>query len=324
MTIVPGFFDKAYSSINRMVHEGWAVLAPGSYAKHYYEKATNKKLDLKDPKDFNEKIQWLKIYSDITLWTDLADKFKVREYIKCCGLSDILVTLYGVWEQAEDIDFNLLPDRFVLKTNNSCGRVILVKDKSQLDIDETRELLNRWVKEKKGLISFEPHYWNIERRIIAEELLQDNSTKVFSSSLIDYKFWCINGEPFIIMILYDRNTMTIGSMEEDNSSHVRASVYDLAWNLRPEIIAGPLANDMPLEIPKPKCFEEMKAICRILSKPFPQVRVDLYEVNNIVYFGELTFTPGGGMDYFTPEYFMEMGHKMDLSTVKRRSKRFII
>jgi hypothetical protein len=324
MNTVEGFLDKTFSSTNRIVHEGWAVLAPKSYVKHYFKKATNKKLNLKDPKDYNEKIQWLKIYSDISQWSDLADKYKVREYIEQCGLSDILVTLYGVWEKAEEIDFGLLPDRFVLKANNSCGRVILVKDKNQLDIDETRELLNKWVKEKKGLISFEPHYWNIDRRIIAEELLQDNSTKGLSSSLIDYKFWCIHGEPIIIMILYDRDNMTIGSEGENSSSHVRASVYDLEWNLQPEIIAGPLANDMPLIIPKPKCFDEMITICRILSKPFPQVRVDLYEVNNRVYFGELTFTPGGGMDYFSSEYFMKMGQKMDLSTVKRRSKWFII
>ncbi len=309
-----------YTPLSRIIHEIWALLMPESYAKYWYKKATGKKLDLENPKDFNEKIQWLKIYSDTSQWTDLADKYKVRNYVEQCGLGHILVSLYGVWEKADGIDFHELPDKFVLKTNNSCGRIIIVKDLSKLDVSETRRLLNRWVKERYGLVSFQPHYWKIDRRIIAEELLEDETVSTFSSSIIDYKFWCIHGEPDIIMVLYDRK-FEMSDSEEDTDSHLmRACVYDLNWNLRTDIINGPLAADSPLVLPKPKCFDEMLEICRRLSKPFPQVRVDLYEINSKVYFGELTFTPGGNMDYFTPEYFMKMGEKLDLTCVKRRKK----
>ena len=122
-----------------MVHKVWAVLFPAGYAKYYYKKAYGKSLNLKDPKDFNEKIQWLKVYSDTTQWTRLADKYKVREYLKDLGLEDILVKLYGVWENANEIDFDKLPEKFVLKTNHGFNKNILVYDKSKLDFEETKE-----------------------------------------------------------------------------------------------------------------------------------------------------------------------------------------
>jgi len=313
-----------YLHISKKIHELWAVILPGSYAHYYYRKATNKKLNLRNPKNYYEKVQWLKVYSDISQWTALADKYKVREYIKQCGLDDILVKLYGVWENADEIDFSTLPDKFVLKPNNCFGRVIIVYDKNQLDIDKTRVLLNKWVKERYGLSSFQPHYWNIERRIIAEELLQDTSVQTFSNSLIDYKFFCIHGEPQIILVLYNRKNMTVGLKEGSGSTTKHACVFDLNWNLRPEILSGQFSNEKPVNLPKPKCFDEMIRISKILSSPFPQVRVDLYEVDNKIYFSELTFTDGGDLRTFTPEYYLKLGKKMDLSIAPRRTKRFII
>lgn len=314
---------QIYHRISRFLHEAFAVLFPAYYAKYVFKKTTGRKLNLKHPKDFNEKIQWLKIYTDTSLWTELADKYKVRKYIEECGLKDILTKLYGVWESANDIDFNILPNKFVLKTNHGHSRNLLVRDKTQLNIEKTKETLNKWVKDKYGLLSFEPHYWNIPRKIIAEEYLEDTLSNEFSSTLIDYKFWCINGEPDIIMVLYDREYLTSKVTEKDKKLYMKASVFDLDWNLRTDIISGPLSTEKSLPLPKPKCFDEMIKICKILSRPFIHVRVDLYEVNGKVYFGELTFTPGGGWDYFTPEYFLKMGEKMDLSNVKRRKKLFI-
>jgi len=324
MSSLAKFLRGLYSPFTEAVHDAWAFILPGNYAKYIYKKNLDKKLNLKDPKDFNEKVQWLKIYSDTSLWTEMADKYRVRNFISQCGLGDTLVKLYGVWEKAEEIDFNLLPDKFVLKTNNSSGKIILVDDKGELNIKETRKLLNKWVRERHGLMSFEPHYWNIERRIIAEELLENNSGVGLSSSLIDYKFWCIHGEPVIIMVLYDRNSMRVGQKGVKEGPHLKAVAYDTVWKPRPEVLAGPLAHSVPVHIPRPKQFDEMIAICKTLSKPFPQVRVDLYEVNGKVYFGELTFTPGGNLSYFSPEFFLQMGEKLDLSAVKRRTKRFIV
>jgi hypothetical protein len=318
-------FKFFYNPFTRFVHENWAFLFPKRYVKYLYKKIMGKKLNLDNPKDLNEKIQWLKIYSDITQWTELADKYKVREYVKQCGLESILIKLYGVWDKSEDIDFQMLPEKFVLKTNQAFGRAILVKDKNRLDFNKTKRQFNKWVKSRYGLVSFEPHYWHIERKIIAEELLEDNSTPPASASLIDYKFWCFHGEPYLIMLLYDRANNTVGGTEKVINTSVQACVYDLNWTLRPEVISGSHLNDKPLIIPKPKCFDEMINICRILAKPFPQVRVDLYEVNKKVYFGELTFTSlGGYMDYFTDAYLLKMGEKIDLSKVKQRTSRFIV
>ena len=304
---------QVFSRISRSIHEAWAVLLPANYAKYAYKKITGRKLNLKDPKDFNEKIQWLKVYADTSQWTKLADKYKVREYIEECGLKDILVKLYGVWERAEDIDFSKLPDKFVLKTNHGHAKIILVKDKSKLDIEDTVQKLNKWMKERYGLVSFEPHNWNIPRRIIAEEYLEDESTKNISLSLIDYKFQCIHGEPENVTVMYNRG------------ADFKACAFDMNWNSLRDRAAGRLLEDYPVsEINKPKLLDEMIKVCRILSRPFVEVRVDLYEVDGKVYFGELTFTPGGDMGYFKPEYFKEMGEQMDLSKAKRRKKLFII
>ena len=299
--------------ISIFILETWALLLPASYAKYVYKKATGRKLNLKDPKDYNEKVQWLKVYSDTSMWTKLADKYKVREYIEECGLEEILVKLYGVWERAEDIDFDKLPDKFVLKTNHGHGRNLFVRNKNQLNIEETREKFNDWIKEKYGLVSFEPHCWKIPRRIIAEEFLEDKLTSKISSSIVDYKFQCINGEPEYVTIMFDR------------AIAIKSCAFDMQWNSLRDHAAGYLANDYSdLITSKPERLDEMIKICRILSKPFVQVRVDLYEVDRKVYFGELTFTPGGGLGYFTPEYFLKIGEKMDLSKAKRRNKKFII
>lgn len=295
------------------------MLFPEGYAKYYYKKAYDKRLNLNNPQDFNEKIQWLKVYSDTTQWTELADKYKVREYVEQCGLGQFLTPLYGVWERAEDIDFKKLPNRFVLKTNHGYGKIILVHDKSQLDIKEAKSILSKWVKEKYGLFSFEPHYWNIPRKIIAEEFLHDKSNE--ATSLVDYKFFCINGEPEIIKVMKGRNV----GLDKNKSkiSNLKTITVDLNWNLRADLVPDYPQKVKKLLVPKPRRFNEMIAISKTLSKPFAFVRVDLYEVNGKVYFGELTFTPGGRRN-FTEEYLLELGSKMDLSTVKRRSKRFII
>ena len=324
MNLFRKILGDLYSPFTKFIHEAWALIFPKWYVRYLYKKVLKKKLDLRNPKDFNEKIQWLKIYSDTSQWTTLADKYKVREYVTQCGLGDSLVKLYGVWERAEEIDFNKLPDSFVLKTNHGYGRVILVNDKSKLDISLTITQLNKWVKEKYGLVTFEPHYWNIERRIIAEELLQDNYNAEFSSSLIDYKFYCFNGEPDIVELIYDRKIITVGSNVKRKDSNFKACAFDLDWNPLPEIYTEECDHHIPTEIPKPGRLDKMLEICKTLSLPFPSVRVDLYEVNNKVYFGEMTFTPGGGMNFFTPEYFLEMGDLIDLSTAKRRTKRPII
>jgi len=313
------------SFLSRKLHEAWAVLFPVSYIKRIYRKTLNRRIDLKKPADFNEKIEWLKIYSDTSMWTDLADKYKVREYVHSCGLDNILPKLYGTWERAEDIDFGKLPDKFVIKTNHGFKKTIIVQDKGRADLETIRGQLKKWLKERYGLRSFEPHYWNIQRLIIAEEYLIDTSSSSLSTSLIDYKFSCINGEPEIVVVLADRGNMTDGLTQSKSEQGLRAGVYDIDWNIRNDVVSQNMfAHGESLIIPRPHTFSRMVEVCRILAKPFPVVRVDLYQVNNQVYFGEMTFTPGGNRNYFTPEYFLELGSKIDLTSVKRRTRRFIV
>ena len=318
-------FLSLYSFLSQKIHEAWAVLFPVNYIKRIYRKTLNRRIDLQKPRDFNEKIEWLKIYSDTSMWTDLADKYKVREYVNNCGLDNILPKLYGTWERAEDIDFGQLPDKFVIKTNHGYKKTIIVQDKSRADLEAIRGRLKKWLKERYGLRSFEPHYWNIRRLIIAEEYLIDTSSSSLSTSLIDYKIFCINGEPEIVVVLADRGNMTDGLTQRGSEQGLRAGVYDIDWNIRNDVVSQNLfAHGESLIIPRPQTFSRMVEVCRLLSKPFPVVRVDLYQVNNQVYFGEMTFTPGGNRNYFTQEYFLELGSKIDLTSVKRRTRRFII
>jgi hypothetical protein len=312
--------SQLYRIPSKDIHCLWAAIYPVWYAKYFYKKTTGQNLNIKNPKTLDEKSFWLRIHSDLSQWTELADKYKVRDYIKQCGLGHTLVKLYGVWDKAEDIDFDKLPDKFVLKTNHGFSRVILVPEKKRIDIVNVREQLAKWVNDKYGLVSFEPHYWNIQRKIIAEEYLQDMGSRRLSSSLIDYKFLCLNGEPEMIFVIYDRKKRT---ERVDDEPGLKTFAVDINWNLINDVIPECAEKVHSLKIPKPECIREMTEIARILAKPFPMVRVDLYEVNRKVYFGELTFTPGGGRK-ISYKYLLKWGEKMDLSLANPRIGRSIV
>jgi len=263
----------------------------------------NRDIDWKNPKDLNEKIQWLKFHSDISLWTDLADKYKVREYVKECGLEHLLVKLYGVWENPEDIDFDKLPESFVLKTNNSCGTNLIVKEKKNLDTDQAIGQLKKWILESRRIITLEPHYFKIKPLIIAEEFLSTENQDIGSNSLIDYKVWCINGEPQFVVAFYDRNT-----------SPYSVELFDIDWTPHPEYrIFTEKAKLGTKQLSKPEVLNEMVLACRKLSMGFPQVRIDFYIVNQKLYFGEMTFTSQGGSNYLYTQAFLNMlGEKIKL------------
>ena len=263
--------------------------------------------NLKNPQDLNEKILYLKLFSDTSLWTQFADKYKVREYVRCSGLESILIPLYGAWERVDDIPFDTLPQQFILKSNNGDGKGTNVKvDKANMTEDDWEVLKKRlqgWLSQKHiGALSAEPQYRDIPPMIIAEELL---SYPKGCTSIIDYKLWCFHGKPYSFLIISDR---------QPDGVHATASCYDLNWNFHPENMQ-PTKHIHIAKTPMscPICLNEMIRVASILSKPFPQVRVDLYEVNGKVYFGELTFTSlGGMMDYYTPEYLLEMGKQVNI------------
>lgn len=272
-------------------------------ASWVYRYKFGKSINWTNPQDLNEKINWLKFNIDTSEWTRLADKYAVRSYVEECGLKDMLVKLYGVWEKAEDIDFDLLPRQFVLKSNNGSGDIIIVKDKFIEDLNELRKRCARMLNTNYGAVLSEPHYYAIPRKIIAEELLDASKQSAPSKSMIDYKIWCFNGEPHCVFTIANRGPETYES-----------DVFDLDWNLRSEMLiyAGHCKRPT-FTLPRPESLEEMLEAARIMAKGHPQVRVDFYEVDGKPYFGELTFTSNGGfMRYFTREALLEMGHQIRL------------
>lgn len=264
-------------------------------------------IDWENPKDLIEKINWLQLNSDTSLWTKCADKYLVRDYVKENGYEDALPELYGKWDNAKDIDFDKLPNSFVLKTNNGCGTNFIVKDKSELNIKSTVKKLNQWLSIPYGYSAAQVHYTRIKPCIIAEELLVQgkDDTIISPNSLIDYKIYCINGEPQVIWVAYDRT-----------HDGVYMNMYDLNWqNCADKLVSSDYYKYSNRDIPKPKCLDELIEISRKLSNPFEQVRVDFYDIDGKPYFGEMTFTTGFG--FFTYDFYNYLGSKIDLSKVAK-------
>lgn len=264
--------------------------------KYYYK--FHEWPDFEHPQDLNEKINWMKFYGDTSKWADLADKYKVRDYVESLDLGDTLVKLYGKWDDANEIDWDSLPDKFVMKVNNGCGDVLICNDKTKLDKKVAVETYNNLVHSKYGDVSGEPHYAKITPCIIAEELLDITKQPIQSSSLIDYKVWCLNGKPFCIWCAWNR---------KGHSADV--GIYDTEWHYHPEwSVFSQTFKEGDTRLPKPQNLNKMLDVASKLSTGFPILRVDLYEVDGKVYFGELTFTSlGGFMDYLTSEILQKMG-----------------
>ncbi|MBE5942916.1 MAG: glycosyl transferase [Lachnospiraceae bacterium] len=265
-------------------------------SKLYFKIVLHKKLNLKNPQTFNEKIQWLKLYHypKNPLVVNGSDKYAVREYITEKGYGDKLVPVYGVWGKAKDIDWDKLPEQFVLKCNHGCAYNIIVSDKSKLDKVKTIKQLDDWLKEDFGAFNIEIHYSAIKNHVITcEEFLGERIT--------DYKFFCFSGKPYCIYVsadlIHDRQAQ-IGFFYLDGKKM-------------------PLHRDDYTDIPKvtlPSFYDEMKEAAEVLCKDFLFVRVDFFVANNTWYFAELTFTPGAGMMPFNPErYDLEWGNMLHLS-----------
>lgn len=241
-------------------------------------------LHLKKPRTFNEKIQWLKLYDRNPLYTELVDKYLVKQYIAEQGGVKIIPTL-GVYDSFEDIDFSALPDQFVLKTTHDSGTVVICKDKKTFDYKKAKKRINKRLKVKYWLYDREWPYKNVKPRIIAEKFMVDES----GYELKDYKWFCFGGEPKYLFIATDR---------ESRNEETKFDFFDMDFNHLPITNGHPNATK---PIAKPQGFEKMKEIARNLSQGMPHVRVDLYDINGEIYFGELTFAHWGGWVSFQPE-----------------------
>lgn len=279
---------------------------PETLLKIRYRYVFKKPLNLKNPQDLNEKILWAKLYSDTTKWTELADKRMVRDYVESLGLGDTLVKLYATWYRKEDVDFDALPETFIIKANNGDGKgTNKMIRKSELTPEKRTEcirMIDEWLNRRNiGALHAEPHYKHMRPCVIAEEVLP---LEPGATSLTDYKMWCFNGKCYYTWICNDRNP-------SGNSAHVMT--YDMDWNAHPEFSVFNSDYKQGKIMPKPKNFEKMVEIAERLSKGFPELRVDLYNIDGKIYFGELTFTSQGGfMDFYTTEFNKLLGSKFSI------------
>lgn len=259
-------------------------ISPLLNTKYGYWLRLGRALDLKNPQTSNEKILWLKLntYLNNPLVEQCADKCEVRKYVEQCGLKHILVTKLGEYDYAEDIDFDALPDKFVIKYNYGCGMNFICKDKSRLNISELLRVITKWKHSKYHLEWSEMQYAKMKRKYLIEEYLEQGNR----GSLDDYKLYCCNGKPCFAMICTGRSINT------------RPKFYyiDRNGNLQRQLSKDGMEAPEQFHYDIPDCWEEMFTYAETLSKPFPFVRCDFYIVMNRVYFGELTFTPCAGMD----------------------------
>lgn len=279
---------------------------PIALARIRYFARFRKCLNLKNPKTLNEKILFLSLKTDTSLWTRCADKYEVRGYVEEKGLKDILVPIIGVWNKVSDIDFGKLPNEFVLKTTHGSGDALIVKDKSKVDWPQAIRTFEKELSTRYGALESGSHYMRIVPRLVVEELIQnDVETQKVSFSLIDYKMWCFNGKCHYILACANRDEHSVEVM-----------TYDREWNAHPEYSIFGNEHRHGEILPKPKNLERMIRVAEKLSEDFTCVRVDLYNVGGKIYFGELTFTSYGGlMDYYTDEFQLQAGRRIDLSGV---------
>lgn len=274
---------------------------PKTLVKVWYKHLYGTDIDLINPKNIDEKINWLKFHGDIALWTRCADKYEVRKFVEEKGLGHTLNDLYGVYDTVDEIDFDILPKQFVIKATNGGGKksVLIVENKDALDVKKTRKELNRWLKINPSYRYFEPQYKNIRPRLIIEKYLCPNAGE---KSLLDYKMFCCNGKPEYTMLCSNRMENHIVSF----------SIYDDKWNLHHEYVDKKYATD--IVYPKPANFQTMIEYSKILSEGMPFVRVDWYEVDGKLIFGELTFTPFSGFMLALINGFREiLGDKTNLN-----------
>lgn len=302
--MLPKFFEKIpfYIKLRDSLYTHYIDFLkhhiPSKYANFLYQQTFGYKINWINPQDLNESINFLAFKTDTTIWTALADKYKVREYVKEKGLENILIPLLGHWKSVEDIDLDSLPNSFVIKCNNGSGDAIIIRDKNQINFNDIKNTINQSLNRKFGLESAEPHYLKIPPCIIAEQNISS-----IKEPLIDYKIWCFNGKPFCIFTVSNRNI---------KAHTADYNLYSLEWDDLSQIyLAEPFRNH--IYVKKPTHLAEMLHYAQILSNEFPQVRIDFYDIDNKVYFGEMTFTSQcGRMDYFTPEYLRIMGRKVFL------------
>lgn len=272
----------------RLLWKFSSIIPDKLYIRIMYKVVVGQWPDLKNPKTFNEKLQWLKLYDRNPLYTIMVDKVEVKKYVAEKIGDEYIIPTLGVWDNPEDIDFDKLPNQFVLKCNHNSGLgMCICKDKSRLNIEKTIKGLKMGLRQNYFKYWREWPYKNVKRKIIAEKFMVDES----GVELKDYKIFCFDGKPKIIEVDYGRFV-----------NHMR-NVYDTDWNFIAMQIEFP--NDPNHIVARPEKLNEMLSLAKKLSEGIPHVRADFYSINDKIYFGELTFFHGSGMEKFSPEEWNE-------------------
>lgn len=275
-----------------------------NYLKMYYEKVFHKQLNLTNPQTFNEKLQWLKLNDRKDIYTKMVDKYEAKSYVsKIIGNKYIIPTL-GIYNNFDEIDFNKLPNQFVIKCTHDSGGLVIVKDKSKLDIKRAKKKINKSLKRNYFYLGREWPYKNVKPRIIVEKYMKDNLT----NDLRDYKFFCFDGKCKFFKIDFNRII-----------NH-QANYYDINGNILPfgEEICPP---NFSKKLELPVNLKKMINLAEKLSQKITFLRVDFYEINGNIYFGELTFYPASGFGKLEPEEWdLKLGNLIDLSLVNKNEK----
>ncbi len=280
---------KTLKRINYCFVRLWMLFSPIIKSDEFYLKVLfficmHRRGNFNNPITFNEKLQWLKLYAYKPEYTIMVDKYLVKEYVANKIGKEYVIPALGVWNNVDDIDFDKLPNQFVLKTNHDCGGLVICKDKSKLNLKFAKSKLKKHLEYDYSLPGRDKPYKYVERKVFAEEYMEDIKTK----ELRDYKFFCFNGVVRAMFI----------ATERQKRKEPYFDFFDADFNHLDIRQGHPNAPCIP---EKPSCFNEMKILASKLSTGIPQVRVDFYEVNGRIYFGEFTFYHFGGMTRFIPE-----------------------
>lgn len=285
--------DRDYRMIRLAKAGAFNFMSDRNYIMTQYQVRMQRKLNLDDPQLFSEKLQWLKLNDHNPLYTQLVDKYRVREYIAEKVGQEYLIPLLGVWDDPDEIDFDALPDQFVLKCNHNSGTgMYICRDKSQLDQDAVRKNLRKGMRENFYKRCREWPYKGVTRKIIAEKLMAQSTDTRFEKGLDDYRFYCFHGEPRLIYVYQS------SGLKYDNKPGIAScDIFDTHWERMPFRQKSPNAPVSPLP---PANLDKMLEISRCLSQEKIFMRVDFYEVDGQLYVGELTLYPGGGFAPFYP------------------------
>lgn len=293
---------------NKVLHwgsRGYLFWIPDMlYVKMIYRMRMGKRLNLRNPKTFNEKLQWLKLYDRKPEYTTMVDKYEVKKYVADkIGAEHIIPTL-GVWDRFEEIDFDTLPDQFVLKCTHDSGGLVICRDKANLDREAAKDKINKSLKQNYYYHGREWPYKHVKPRIIAEQYMVDES----GYELKDYKFFSFDGVTRAMFIASDRFT---------EGEETKFDFFDMDFNHLPFMNGHPNATH---ELMRPQSFDQMREFADKLSEGIPQVRVDFYDINGKIYFGELTFAHWSGLVPFEPEEWdCRFGEWIDLSKASQRN-----